>query len=119
MTFRDILPIEPEIMDAMRKYEKTQPIMMFADYLDEQQRKREDFIIEEVYYNDEETLESFSEKELQQLENRRRCLQSEMNDENVLEQMEKIIYDENDTDNEISQFEKDNEKVFVKSLYRI
>lgn len=118
MTFRDILPIDPEIMDAMRKCEKTKPIMMLADYLDEQQRKREDFD-KKVFYDEEETLESFADKELQQLENRRKCLQREINDENVLEQMEKIIYDENDTDNEISQFEKDNEKVFVKSLYRM
>lgn len=76
-------------------------------------------IREEVHYNNEETLESFSKKELQQLENRRKCLQREINDEHVLEQIEKTIYGENETDNELSKFEKDNEKVFVKSLYRI
>jgi len=69
--------------------------------------------------NNDKTLNSFTEEETMQLEYNREFTKKELSDESILEKIEKTIYGENDVDTEILKFEKDNEKVFVKSLYRI
>ena len=69
--------------------------------------------------NDDKTLNSFTEEETMQLEYNREFTKKELSDESVLEKIEKTIYGENDVDTETLKFEKDNEKVFVKSLYKM
>lgn len=42
MTYLEEFNVEPEILDAMRNNETTKPLMHVLDFLEEEQRKREE-----------------------------------------------------------------------------
>ncbi|MCI9110335.1 MAG: hypothetical protein HFH47_00815 [Bacilli bacterium] len=118
MIISEMLPLEPEFLEGMRKIDQLKPIMEFWDYLEGEQLKREGFISEGLCFkNNEKTLNSFTEEETMQLEYNREFTKKELSDESVLEKIEKTIYGENDVDTEILKVGT-NEKVLQKSLYR-
>jgi len=119
MIISEMLPLEPEFLEGMRKVDKLKPIMEFWDYLEGEQMKREGFISEGLCFkNNEKTLNPFTEEEIMQLEYNREFTKKELSDESVLEKIEKTIYGENDIDNGKSQFGETKEKVLKKTLYR-